>query len=165
MHHSLKLSVSALETDEVSLHGNLEAVELDLMIDDEMVLSQNPLNYSLSAQRLEDEILVSGSFDISFHCTCVRCLKPFDIQLDFPDWSTLLALTGEDKVEISGDFIDLIPWIREDVLLLFPQHPLCSPDCTVYRQPDRSQESHDEESSGDQVKPSPWTELDKLKLR
>lgn len=165
MHHGLKLSVSALETDEVSLIGNLDAAKLDLMIEDEMVLSQYPLNYSLVAQRLEDEILVSGSFDISFHCTCVRCLQPFDVRLEFPEWSTLLALAGEDKIEISGDFIDLTQWIREDVLLSFPQHPLCSPDCTVYRQPDRSQETHDEESSGDHDKPSPWIELDKLKLK
>jgi uncharacterized metal-binding protein YceD (DUF177 family) len=40
-----------------------------------------------------------------------------------------LPLEGEDKVPVDNDCVDLTPFVREDILLEFPQHPLCKPDC------------------------------------
>ena len=33
------------------------------------------------------------------------------------------------QVAIENDCVDLTPFVREDILLEFPQHPLCKPDC------------------------------------
>ena len=44
-------------------------------------------------------------------------------------WTLHLPLEGEDKVTVENDCVDLTPFVREDILLEFPQHPLCKPDC------------------------------------
>ena len=44
-------------------------------------------------------------------------------------WIADLPLVGEEKVAVDNDCVDLTPYLREDILLAFPQHPLCEPDC------------------------------------
>lgn len=161
---SLKVHLSILENEEEYLSGTSPAESLDLMIDDEMISSTRPLTFDLKASLLDNEVLVSGSFSIPFDCTCVRCLSPFTKLIQFDKWTASLAITGEDKAEINGDCIDLLPLIREDVLLSLPQHPLCSPDCAVFRQPNRSAADLTPESPQDEDEPSPWGALDKLNL-
>jgi uncharacterized metal-binding protein YceD (DUF177 family) len=53
----------------------------------------------------------------------------------------------------------LTPFVREDMLLNFPQHPLCKPDCAGLKTGQAKKLGGDEES-----KPSVWVELNKLKL-
>jgi uncharacterized metal-binding protein YceD (DUF177 family) len=60
--------------------------------------------------------------------------------------------------------VDLTPYLREDILLEFPQHPLCDPECGGL--PDaKSGNANNATSAG---KPnegsSAWAELNKLKL-
>jgi uncharacterized metal-binding protein YceD (DUF177 family) len=52
--------------------------------------------------------------------------------------------------------------MREDILLGFPQHPLCRPDCDGLKQAKvgKAQKVVGKEES----KPSTWAELNKLKL-
>jgi uncharacterized metal-binding protein YceD (DUF177 family) len=45
------------------------------------------------------------------------------------------------------------------MLLEFPQHPLCQPDCAGLNQ---NNEIHD--AGEEELKPSAWADLDKLKL-
>ena len=75
------------------------------------------------------------------------------------DWALHLPLEGEDKVSIDNDCIDLTPFVREDMLLEFPQHPLCKPDCAGLKKKSGIRKSGEEKN-----KPSAWIELDKLKL-
>jgi uncharacterized metal-binding protein YceD (DUF177 family) len=49
--------------------------------------------------------------------------------------------------------------VREDMLLEFPQHPLCKPECAGLKKKVRSQAGGQEK-----IKPSVWTDLDQLKL-
>ncbi len=161
---TIPIHLSRLEDGLEHVKGDLPPEALDLMVEDELIHARQPLHFDLTAQLMETGILASGTMAITLDCTCARCLRDFQLPLHFPDWSVLLPLHGEDKVEIHGDCIDLIPFIREDVLLSFPQHPLCSPDCTVDRQPDRSRASLKKESPEDLIVPSPWSELDKLDL-
>jgi uncharacterized protein len=97
-------------------------------------------------------------------CHCVRCLKPFKYPLKFEDWTALLPLEGEDRVPVVNDLVDLTPSIREDILLAFPQHPLCDPECRGL--PKTSIGGNKQTKKTGQVEPkSPaWAELDKLKL-
>jgi uncharacterized metal-binding protein YceD (DUF177 family) len=76
------------------------------------------------------------------------------------DWTAHLPLEGSEKVAIHDDFVDLTPQIREDILLEFPQHPLCGADCSGL--PNRSKEK---KKSGEQTNgSSAWSELNKLKF-
>jgi len=95
-------------------------------------------------------------------CQCVRCLKPFDYDLDLENWTAHLPLEGDEKVAISGDFVDLTPHMREDILLEFPQHPLCEADCRGLPKTDSGKSNTSDSTST--AEPSAWAELDKLKL-
>jgi uncharacterized metal-binding protein YceD (DUF177 family) len=61
---------------------------------------------------------------------------------------------------LDGDCVDLTPFLREDILLALPQHPLCSSDCKGLL---RKYEREAIPGSG-RDKPSAWSELDKLDL-
>jgi uncharacterized metal-binding protein YceD (DUF177 family) len=46
------------------------------------------------------------------------------------------------------------------MLLEFPQHPLCKPDCAGLKKKSKVQKM----DAPEKLKPSAWSELDKLKL-
>jgi uncharacterized protein len=156
---SLKINLRQLEDDEVCLQGELPVADLDFGVQDEMIRLEKPLHYDLEVQQLHDSLLVTGSLELVLDCECVRCLKPFAYKLEMSGWALHLPLEGEDKVSIVNDSVDLTPFVREDMLLEFPQHPLCKPECVGLKKKAKVQQAGIEENV-----PSPWTELDKLKL-
>lgn len=90
---------------------------------------QGILNVGRAAQGL----LFTGEFKASTELECVRCLKPFEQNLD---WSlTELYAFNEKSVSESGLIvpedaqIDLAPLIREYALLEIPISPTCRSDC------------------------------------
>jgi uncharacterized protein len=158
----LKINLRQLENDELQLSGELPVAALDLELHDEMLRVDEPLEYDLTVQRLDDALLVTGSLHLLLHCECVRCLKPFAHALDLPDWTLHLPLEGEDAVSLKNDSLDLTPFVREDILLEFPQHPLCKPDCGGLK---KKRAVQPVKSGGiNETKPSAWAELNKLKL-
>ena len=156
---SLKINLRHIEEHEACLQGELPVAELDLGVQDEMIRLEKPLRYDLEVQQLHDSLLVTGSLELVLNCECVRCLKPFAYKLEMSGWALHLPLEGEDKVSIVNDSVDLTPFVREDMLLEFPQHPLCQPECAGLKKKTKVQSAGIEEKV-----PSPWTELDKLKL-
>jgi len=107
--------------------------------------------------------LVQGSLTLPLQCECVRCLKTFEYVLELPEWTVLLPLQGEEKVPVDNDCVDLTPYVREDILLEFPQHPLCETDCRGL--PVKEGKAKKATKPGDSnQEPSAWSELDKLKL-
>ncbi len=159
----LPVNLSHLEKEDEYLEGALPVENLNLMIGDDMIEAKSPLHYDLVAQLSEDQICVHGSLELELNCQCVRCLEEFSFPVTYPEWTGFFGLKGEEKAEIVGDTVDLLPIIREDLLLAFPQHPLCSPDCTVSNKPSRSRSSDDEPAEIEE-QPSPWSRLDDLKL-
>jgi len=125
---ALLINLRQLEPDNLELKGELPVSELDLEGVDELIKLEKPLKYKLEAQKLENSVLVQGDLKLTLRCECARCLKPFDYKLELVDWACLLALEGEEQVKVTNDCIDLTPSIREDILLGFPQHPLCKLD-------------------------------------
>src|ERR1043166_4397995 len=121
----LTFNIRHLDANDLHLKGELPAKELDIEFHDELVHPTAPLEYDLNVQKLEHEILVQGSLHLPLICECVRCLKVFKQDLDLQDWTALLPLEGEEKIVIHNDLVDLTPFLREDILLSFPQHPLC----------------------------------------
>ena len=158
---SLKINLRQLEEHAIHLTGELPVAELDLAVDDELIRTEKPLRYDLSAERLHDAVLVRGSLVLPLDCECGRCLKKFKTELKLSGWAAHLPLEGEEKVSIEGDCADLTPFVREDILLNFPQHPLCRPDCAGLKKKNTAARAEAAEKSASVV----WAELDKLKIK
>jgi uncharacterized protein len=158
---SLSVNLRHLETRNVVLRGQLSLAELDLDVRDEMIRVVSPVEFDLEIEKLDDAILIQGEFHVELECECVRCLKKFARGLDLENWTLHLLLEGDDAVSVDNDSVDLTPFVREDILLGFPQHPLCKPDCVGLKP-----KTGKSKKIADKVEPKPsaWTELNKLKL-
>jgi len=152
---SLKVNLRHLEAHEVRLQGELSVADLDFGLADEMIRAENPLHYDLRVEAVAHGILVQGRLKLILDCQCVRCLKSVQKTIELPHWTLHLPLEGEEKVAVDNDCVDLTPFVREDMLLEFPQHPLCRQDCAGL-----SKKERDQTESGR----SAWKELDKLDI-
>jgi uncharacterized protein len=148
-----------VEERDIHLEGELPVAELDFAVQDELVRVGKPLHYWLQIQSLHESLLVTGALELTLDCECARCLKPFAYVVELPEWAVHLPLSGEEQVSVENDCVDLTPFIREDMLLEFPQHPLCRPDCAGLKKKSKVRLAAETKE-----KPSAWTELDKLKL-
>jgi uncharacterized protein len=159
----LLIKLRELDRENLQLSGELPASELDLAAVDEMIRVEEPLKYDLEAQKLDKSILVQGSLALTLDCECVRCLKPFKYPLILEDWACLLPLEGEEKAVVTNDSVDLTPSVREDILLGFPQHPLCKAECGGL--PGKAI-GKVQKTGGGRTKDasSAWAELNKLKF-
>jgi len=158
----LTVNLRHLENRDLELHGELSLAELDLDLRDEMISVTQPVEYDIEVEKLDDAILVQGELHVELECECVRCLKKFTRKLDLQDWTLHLPLEGEEAITFKNDSVDLTPFVREDILLGFPQHPLCRPDCGGLKKASvgKARKTVGKEES----KPSAWAELNKLKL-
>ena len=149
--------------DSLTLEGELAVDELDLGVNDEMVQAKTPLRYELEVEKLEDAVLAQGHLRLKLDCQCVRCLKPVVIELDLQDWACHLPLEGDDAVVVVNDSVDLTPHIREDILLGFPQYPVCKPECGGLKGAPRGKSKKTSDATAG-LPSSALAELDKLKL-
>jgi len=150
-----------LEDKNLRLKGELPVEELEVDALDELIHVRSPLAYDLEVQGLEKAVLVQGSLRLMLQCECARCLKPYQDWLKLDHWVCHLPLEGEGQVTPVNDCVDLTPYIREDIVLAFPQHPLCKPDCRGLA----STRKQTEKKPGTTAKSeSAWAALDKLKL-
>jgi len=160
---SLKVNIRHLEAEEVFLSGELPVAELALDCPDELVHARQPVQYDMKVQKTGREVLVQGKINLVLDCECSRCLKAFTLPLELPDWTALVPLEGPEKAPIKDDCVDLTPYLREDILLEFPQHPLCEADCASL--PNRAGKSAKQTKGGSQTPGSSvWSELNKLKF-
>jgi DUF177 domain-containing protein len=155
----LIVNLRHLEEHNVLLRGELPVAELDMETGDEMVRVTRPMRYDIEVQKLAGGLLVRGSLRLALECHCVRCLKSFTQELELKAWTCHLPFEGEDGVVINNDCVDLTPFAREDMLLEFPRHPLCKPDCGGLKA-----KTGKARKTADEFAPSAWADLDKLKL-
>ena len=158
----LLINLRHLERDDLTLKGQLPVAELDLDTRDEMLRAEKPLAYELVVQKFDENLLVRGHLVLPLACECVRCLKAFEYELKLADWTCLVPLSGEEKAAVTSDSVDLTPFLREDILLDMPQHPVCKPECRGLKKTDPEKSKP---SSLRQTEPSAWAELNKLKVR
>lgn len=160
----LTFNLRHLAKKNLSLRGELTAAELDIAEDDELIHVPNRLKYDLTVQAVEGAALVQGRLELLLVCECARCLRSFDYQVVLPDWVCHLPLSGQGRVLARNDSVDLTPFMREDILLAFPQRPLCDAGCPGLAQalPSRLPEpvGADQAQAGVSV----WAELNKLKF-
>jgi uncharacterized protein len=160
----LTVNLRHLEQGPLRLQDELLASELGLADLDEMIRSTSPLRYDLEITRHEQGLLVRGRLEMPFECACVRCLRPFTFRLELANWSALLPWEGEDKVLISNDSVDLTPYVREDIVLALPQHPLCGAECGGLSTRPRAGGKPSCGASQTEDVSSTWAELNKLKF-
>jgi uncharacterized protein len=157
----LLVNLRHLADQNLALNGELSAGELDIEIRDEVIHLAQPLRYELEVQKLDQNLLLRGRLQLTLNCECVRCLKPFPHLLELDPWTCHIPLAGEDRAPVVSDCVDLTPYLREDILLGFPQHPLCNMDCRGLVKIDTDKVKPDRSSL---TEATAWAELDKLKL-
>ncbi len=160
----LLVNLRHLEAHNIRLEGTVPVEELDINPHDEVIQVIHPLEHDLEVQKLEDGLLVQGRLGLVLECQCVRCLKPFQHRLELPHWTCHVPLRGEEAAPVGSDCVDLTPYVREDILLEFPRHPLCDPECSGLpgRSVGKSKNTSDAEETG--TGSPAWAELNKLKL-
>jgi uncharacterized metal-binding protein YceD (DUF177 family) len=144
----LEVNLRHLEAHNVRLEGELDVEELDIDTQDEMIQLTKPLKYALEVQKLEGALLVQGQLRLELGCQCVRCLKPFRYELNLEHWTAHLPL----------------PYVREDILLEFPQHPLCEPECGGLPGLSLGKAKHPSGAGQPAPRSTAWDELNKLKF-
>lgn len=160
----LTFNLQHLERKNLHLVGELPAVDLDADGMDELIGVRHPLQYDLWIERLGNNVLSHGTLSLTIDCECARCLKSFPMTLKLDSWSVNLPLEGEDKVAVANDSVDLTPLIREDILLAFPQHPLCKSECGGLPREAQQADTNGNRDTGNGDESSPWAELNKLKF-
>lgn len=161
---ALLINLRHLEHKSLHINGLLPLEELDIVdIRDELIHLSQPLAYDLEAERMENAILVQGKLRLMLDCECGRCLKPYPHPVELLDWAVHLPLEGEDKVSVINDCVDLTPFVRDDILLAFPQQPLCEPECKGLPGPVKGQGKAGEHDLN--LGSSAWAELNKLKFK
>lgn len=160
----ITINLRHLEEHNVRLQGQLPVAELDLDPRDEVIRVGPPLDYDLEVQQLEEGLLVQGRLQLPLNCECVRCLKAFQYPLVLPHYTLHVPLAGEEAAPVVSDCVDLTAYVREDILLEFPQHPLCDPECRGLPKSVIGKSKKPSSTSQTQANASAWAELNKLKF-
>jgi uncharacterized protein len=148
--NDLTYTVSEILTDGLHADETLAGPDLDLSPTDTPI--KGSLHLRMDLTRDDTHVTVQGSINGEATRQCVRCLKEFvdPLALRFSaDFVKKQAKgrkparpasggasepesagdVGEDTYEYVGDEIDLIPMLREQVILAEPMHPLCREEC------------------------------------
>jgi uncharacterized protein len=150
----------------IQLEGELSAKELDFAeLKDELVAVSEPLRYHVEVEKNENHLHVQGRLDLTVDATCKRCLKEFKFPVRLDPYHAYVPLEGEDAAPVANDLVDLTPFFREDMLLAFPQHPLCSENCAGMPNALGSKTASPGKIPPGKETGSAWSELDKLKLK
>ena len=160
----LVVNLRHLDAHNVQLQGELPVEELDITPYDEMIRAPRPLKYDLEVQKVEDGLLVQGRLCLPLQCQCVRCLKPFSRNLELGIWTRHLPFQGEESAPIVNDCVDLTPFAREDILLEFPQHPLCHAECRGLPNSISGKATKPQKADQPSTGGATWSELNKLKF-
>ena len=132
--------------------------------------TDRPVTGEVTIESIERGVSVVGGVRFGWEGDCRRCLETTGgeltveideiFQVDAPDDSELLPL--------EGDQIDLVPLVREAVVLSLPLAPLCREDCPgpdPDRYPAMTEDELDEAAAAEGPQPDPrWAALDQLRL-
>jgi uncharacterized protein len=161
---ALEINVHHLERGPVSVRGETGMELLDPDPRDDLLEFPGPLRYDLTIERLGAGLVVQGALELPLQCTCVRCLRSFGQVLALDPWYCHVPLEGDDQAVVTHDVVDLTPYVREDILLALPQHPLCEPECRGLPSVPRRQVPDVGLDRPRTHGVSVWAELDKLKF-
>lgn len=152
---ALTPKIAEITAEGLSLSADLTGEELGLTEAD--VFVRGTVSVGLDLRAVERTICVDGVVEGTAVRQCVRCLKAFDDPMAFSihvayerevktssvvpkrnDSPKSKAPTpseveseehNDDLYYFTGDHLDLVPMVREQVILAAPMHPLCDEAC------------------------------------
>ena len=102
---------------------------LDFEFDDSRIVD-TPVDISVHLESLSTGIHVSGTAHATWAGVCRRCLAPLVDRMSVDlDEMYQKGTYDPDAYEIENDQINLLPMVREGLLLAVPLSPLCREDC------------------------------------
>jgi len=115
-------------------------LELEETIESNSIVS--PIRASLRIEKVNAEVIVKGKVKADVKLQCSRCLKDFQSELSVPVngiYHPVEELKGEDRHEIkseeldmdfySGEELNLLDLLTEQIVLNMPMKPLCNDLC------------------------------------
>jgi uncharacterized protein len=96
-----------------------------------------PLELDLRMESVTEGVLITGTVTGPTVGECGRCLDPISTDVvaeicelfAYPDSLTDETADPDEILRLESDFIDLVPVVRDAVVLGLPVTPLCRPDC------------------------------------
>lgn len=111
-------------------------------LDDDAARISGTVKVAGTLRRTGGRVEVEGRVEGVVECDCVRCLKPVNVEIDFPFHDVFVTAelfenraeseVGQDELDVSvfdGQQIDLADVAREQILLFLPEQVFCSRDC------------------------------------
>ena len=135
----------------------------DFDFGDERIVDE-PIHVTMHLESLSTGIMVHGTVGATFAGECRRCLRPLREHSDI-DISELYQQVVEDPdaYAIENDQINLLPMVRENILLAVPLGPLCSEDCPGFCPQCGADLSQGECGCSREVTDPRWAALEALK--
>lgn len=105
------------------------------------VRAADGIELSCLVRRLDDTVEVQGTVRGAYRVACSRCLAEFEQKFDVSvegmfvmsdvrhDSEEENGSTGEDSYTYDGLEIDIVPMVRDELILDAPVKPLCSTKC------------------------------------
>ncbi len=131
MAHPLRVQVAELlRRPGTEKHLDLDTTPAAVGLHDERFRADEPVRVHLRLESLTDGIVVRGHLDSTWHGVCRRCALPASGPLRSEvDERYQSVVTDPDAFELTGDELDLVPMVREVLVLDAPVVPLCRDDC------------------------------------
>lgn len=136
----------------------------DLGVNDPRVTG--PVTVALMATSTLDGVVVQGSVTVPWRSSCRRCLVDVDgaAEIAIDEVYQEGAVDDADAFPLEGDQVDLVPAVREAVLIELPADVLCRDECAGICPVcgiDRNESSCECDTS---VHDDRWAALDALRL-
>ncbi len=149
----MKIHLRQIPDDGLHLEGEEDCPIADLEKDG--IVCTGPVRYAFDLGISEGALWANGTLDQPVEMTCVACLERFVHTIHVPQFALHTDLSGPEVV-------DLLPFVREDILLNLPAYPHCDRDGgRVCPAPHRTPEP---EGEVPEARKPDWSALDKLDL-
>ena len=116
-----------LDEKEVNLHEKLENIILN---GDEIRFSE-PITLKSKIAIDDNVFTIRGKLILKLELDCHRCSKAFnhEISVDINERYLRTEKVQEDFYSFSGNEIDLLPMLHDNIIINIPMKMLCSKDC------------------------------------
>lgn len=155
--------------------GQRRTEPIDLILSRQTVVGSRttdaPVRGEVVIESIERGVSVRGELTFTWEGDCRRCLEVTggDLTIDIDEIFQVDAPEDSELLALEADQIDLVPIVRDAVLLSLPLAPLCGSDCAgpdPDRYPAVTADVREQDRAAEAAAtPDPrWAALDQLKL-
>jgi uncharacterized protein len=116
----MKIIVAQIPPEGLTLEEDILTEKFDL--DTPIVKFRSPIKVQALINKITNVVTVDLDVRAQMFCICSRCAEEFAHSLD-------KHFNLNYPVDKSIQTLDLDPDIRQEIILEFPEKPLCKPDC------------------------------------